>query len=36
MLGFSRAASDKVVRTVMKDNPTLPVEDIIRQSLKRL
>ncbi len=36
MLGFSRAASDKVVRTVLKDSPTLPVEDVIRQSLKKL
>ena len=36
MLGFSRAASDKVVRTVMKENPGMPVEDVIRHSLKRL
>jgi Holliday junction DNA helicase RuvA len=36
MLGFSRAASDKVVRAVIRENPGLPVEDIIRQSLKRL
>jgi Holliday junction DNA helicase RuvA len=36
MLGFSRAASDKVVRAVMKDNPSSPVEDIIRLSLKKL
>ncbi|MDR0907927.1 MAG: Holliday junction branch migration protein RuvA [Rikenellaceae bacterium] len=36
MLGFSRAASDKVVRSVMKDNPAAPVEDIIRLSLKKL
>jgi Holliday junction DNA helicase RuvA len=36
MLGFSRAASDKVVRAVIKDNPTSPVEEIIRLSLKKL
>jgi Holliday junction DNA helicase RuvA len=36
MLGFSRAASDKVVRSVMKDNPGAGVEDVIRHSLKRL
>jgi Holliday junction DNA helicase RuvA len=36
MLGFSRAASDKVVRAIMKDNPALPVEEIIRLSLKKL
>jgi Holliday junction DNA helicase RuvA len=36
MLGFSRAASDKVIRSIMKDNPTAPVEDIIRLSLKKL
>ena len=36
MLGFSRAASDKVVRAVMKENPGAPVEEIIRFSLKKL
>lgn len=36
MLGFSRAASDKVVRAVMKENPDAPVESIIRLSLKKL
>ncbi|MEG1622657.1 MAG: Holliday junction branch migration protein RuvA [Alistipes sp.] len=36
MLGFPRAAADKVVRTVLKDQPTLTVEDAIRMSLKRL
>jgi Holliday junction DNA helicase RuvA len=36
MLGFSRAASDKVVRAVMKESPSLPVEEVIRRSLKRL
>ncbi len=36
MLGFSRAASDKVVRAVMKDSPGLAVEDVIRHALKKL
>ncbi len=36
MLGFSRAASDKVVRAVMKDSPGLSVEEVIRHSLKKL
>ncbi len=36
MLGFSRAASDKVVRAVMKENPGAPVEELIRFSLKKL
>ena len=36
MLGFSRAASDKVVRAVMTDNPGMTVEDVIRHSLKKL
>ncbi|MDR2912533.1 MAG: Holliday junction branch migration protein RuvA [Alistipes sp.] len=36
MLGFSRAASDKVVRAVMKEEPGLAVEEVIRRSLKKL
>ncbi len=36
MLGFSRAASDKVVRAVMKENPGAAVEEVIRHSLKKL
>jgi Holliday junction DNA helicase RuvA len=36
MLGFARAASDKVVRAVMLENPDASVEDVIRQALKRL
>ncbi|MDR2890613.1 MAG: Holliday junction branch migration protein RuvA [Alistipes sp.] len=36
MLGFARAASDKVVRAVMKDEPGLAVEELIRRSLKKL
>ena len=36
MLGFSRAASDKAVCAILKDTPGLPVEDVIRQALKKL
>lgn len=36
MLGFTRAASEKVVRQLMNENPGAPVENIIRQSLKKL
>lgn len=36
MLGFSKQASEKVLRKVMKDNPAASVEDIIRISLKHM
>lgn len=36
MLGFARAASEKVVRQLLGEHPGAPVEDIIRQALKRL
>lgn len=36
MLGFSKAASDKVLKKIIKDNPSSSVEDIIRMSLKKL
>lgn len=36
MLGFGKAASDKVVRGVIRENPSIGVEDAIRLSLKRL
>lgn len=36
MLGFGKVPSDKVVKAVLKDNPTATVEEIIRLSLKRL
>ena len=35
-LGFPKAASEKVVRAVMKEHAGVPVEDIIRFSLKQL
>ena len=36
MLGFQKAASDKVLRALLKDNPDASVEEIIRLSLKKL
>ncbi len=36
MLGFGKAASDKVVRSIVKENPSASVEDVIRLSLKKL
>ncbi len=36
MLGFGKAVSDKAVRAIIKENPSAPVEDVIRLSLKKL
>ena len=36
MLGFGKAASDKVVKKVLKENPTAEVEVVIRMALKQL
>lgn len=36
MLGFTKAASDKVIKAVLKESPNAGVEEIIRLSLKRL
>ncbi|MBR4433557.1 MAG: Holliday junction branch migration protein RuvA [Bacteroidaceae bacterium] len=36
MLGFPSAASQKVVAGVMKDTPSLTVEQVIKEALKRL
>lgn len=36
MLGFAKAASAKVVKAIISNNPTAKVEDIIRLSLKKL
>jgi len=36
MLGFSKAASDKVVRALLKERPDLTVEESVREALKRL
>ncbi len=36
MLGFGKAASEKTVKALLKETPSLGVEEIIRQALKRL
>lgn len=36
MLGFSKAAINKVMPAILKDNPQARVEDIIKAALKRL
>ena len=36
MLGFARAAAEKVLRGVMRELPRASVEELIRAALKRL
>lgn len=36
MLGFSKTASEKVLRQLFKEDPSMTVEDAVRASLKRL
>ncbi len=36
MLGFQKSASEKVLKTLFKDNPTIAVEDAVRAALKHL
>lgn len=36
MLGFARAASDKALRAILKQNPSCTVEAAVRQALKHL
>ena len=36
MLGFARAAAEKVLRAVMRERPRASVEELIRAALKRL
>jgi len=36
MLGFQSAASQKVVAAILKDTPSLTVEQVIKEALKRL
>src|SRR5574344_864625 len=36
MLGFAAAASQKVVATILKEDPSAPVEKVIKLALKRL
>ncbi len=36
MLGFTKAASEKVLKTVLKESPSASVEEIVRLALKHL
>lgn len=36
MLGFARAAAEKVVRSVVRDAPAASVEELVRMALKKL
>ena len=36
MLGFQKSASEKVVKTLLKDMPDIQVEEAVRQALRRL
>ena len=36
MLGFQKAASEKVVKAILPESPTVSVEDAVRQALRRL
>ena len=36
MLGFAQAASQKVVASILKEEPSAPVEKVIKLALKRL
>lgn len=36
MLGFQKSASEKVLKSLFQESPTLPVEDAIRQALRRM
>lgn len=36
MLGFQKSASEKVVKAILSESPTIAVEDAVRQALRRL
>ena len=36
MLGFQKGASEKVVKALLKDEPSISVEDAVRQALRRM
>ena len=36
MLGFQKTASEKVVKAILNETPTISVEDAVRQALRRL
>lgn len=36
MLGFAKAASEKVVKAILQESPSIQVEDAVRQALRRM
>lgn len=36
MLGFQRAASDKALKAILKESPSISVEEAVRQALRRM
>ena len=36
MLGFQRATSDKVLKAILKESPSIAVEEAVRQALRRM
>lgn len=36
MLGFQRAASDKALKDILKESPSIAVEEAVRQALRRM
>lgn len=36
MLGFAKSAAEKVLRTILREEPTASVEELVRMALKRL
>lgn len=36
MLGFQRAASDKVLKAILRESPSIAVEEAVRQALRRM
>ena len=36
MLGFQKAASEKALKSIFKDNPSMAVEEAVRLALKQL
>lgn len=36
MLGFQRAASDKALKAILRESPSIAVEEVVRQALRRM
>jgi Holliday junction DNA helicase RuvA len=36
MLGFQKGASEKVVKAILNESPSISVEEAVRQALRRL